>query len=323
MTQGSVAFYRPLPIDGDSDSKVAPEQKKPQKPKKPVPFEEEDPHPKSKVNRNEAPALPELAQEAEQASQPALRDLFRELAVPFDMVTWKDQAKRQKRVAPVSDYIGAKPARPISAVNLRFHDEKGHIGAMIQVQISDIERIDHYEEIAIDRVQKLLDGSGRDSDKAPAPSERMAAAEKVLAAVSRFHDSARDSGQRDAGWGPLAIACEKSCSTYSSMRLRMMVDGGEWAKALDYASRLARSYPEPDVQIQLAQSLGRLVEQSLKSKNYEEARVRLGVLEAAVPQQVGHRPGQRCAPLSRGESCSTRPGRRRRITTRRRPWSWF
>ena len=37
---------------------------------------------------------------------------------------------------------------------------------MIQVQISDIERIDHYEEIAIDRVQKLLDGSGRDSDKA-------------------------------------------------------------------------------------------------------------------------------------------------------------
>ena len=107
----------------------------------------------------------------------------------------------------------------------------------------------------------------------------MAAAEKVLAAVSRFHDSARDSGQRDAGWGPLRDRLRKKLLDVQLERLRMMVDGGEWAKALDYASRLARSYPEPDVQIQLAQSLGRLVEQSLKSKNYEEARVRLGVLE--------------------------------------------
>ncbi len=266
---------------------------KPVKPKKPVHVEEEEPQPKSKANRNDAPTLPELVQEAEQAAQPVLRDLFRDLAVPFDTVTWKDQAKRQSRVAPVSDYVGARPARPVVAVNLRFHDEKGHTGTMIRVPIGDIERIDHYEEIAIERVQKLLDSSGREGETSLAPSEKLAAAEKVLAAVFRFHDSAHDSGQRDGpGWTPLRDRLRKKLLDVQLERLRMMVDGGEWVKALDYASRLARSYPEPEVQIQLAQSLGRLVEQSLKSKNYAEAKRSPGRTGAAVPQQVGHRPDQ-------------------------------
>jgi Leucine Rich repeat len=250
------------------------EQGKPAKPKKPVRVEEEEPQPKSKLNRNEAPALPELAQEAEQATQPALRDFFRELAVPFDMVTWKDQAKRQSRVAPaylgakatqpavvapLSDHASAEPAPAIVAVNLRFCDAKGRIGSMIQVPIGDIERIDHYEEIAIGRVERFLDSSGRDAEKSLVLSEKLAAAEKVLAAVCRFHDSARDTGQRDGdGWTPLRDRLRKKLLDVQLKRLRTMVDGGEWMNALEYSSRLGRVYPESEVQAQLARSLGRM-----------------------------------------------------------------
>jgi peptide/nickel transport system substrate-binding protein len=251
---------------------------KPAKPKKQVRVEEEEPDTKRKTSRNE---LADLALEAEQASVPAIRDLFRELAVPYDRVTWKDL--RQNKVAPVTDYVGPKPNMSAAEglrVNVRMFDEKGQTPSMMQYSLREFHHIDHYEDIALERVQKFLDGAVSDSGKPLAPSEKMVAAEKVLAAVLRFHDSGRKNGPREGpSWTALRDRLQKKLRDVQFERLQMMVDPGEWENAFDYASRLARLYPEPDVQAQLASYLGRMVEQSMQKQQYDEARRRLAALE--------------------------------------------
>jgi peptide/nickel transport system substrate-binding protein len=163
---------------------------------------------------------------------------------------------------------------------LQMFDEKGQARSMMQVSLRELDHIDHYEDIALAQVQKFLDGPVTDSGKPLAPSEKTAAAEKVLAAVFRFHESAHESGPRDGtSWTPLRDRLRKKLRDVQFERLQMMVDPGEWEKAFDYGSRLARSYPETDAQAQLAACLGRMVEQSMQKQRYDEARRRLQALE--------------------------------------------
>jgi ABC-type oligopeptide transport system substrate-binding subunit len=252
---------------------------KPSKPKKKVHVEEEEPN--RKTGQNEPPRLAELALEAEQAASPVLRDLFRDLATPYDLVTWNDQ--RRNKVAPVSDYVGPKPDKSAVGsmrVNLQIYDDKGQARVMMQFSLREVDHIDHYEDIALGRVQKFLDDPAGDSAKPLAPSEKMAAAEKVLAAVFRFHESARGNGPREGrSWTALRDRLRKKLQEVQFERLQMMVDPGEWAQALEYASRLARSYPEPEIQRKLVASLGRLVQQSMQKQDYGEARQRFEALE--------------------------------------------
>jgi ABC-type oligopeptide transport system substrate-binding subunit len=270
-------------VDAQEQKKKPPveeeEPVKSAKPKKQVHVDEEEP--KRKTGQNEAPRLGELTLEAEQATNPVLRDLFRDLATPYDMVTWNDQ--RRNKVAPVSDYVGPKPnmsALGSMRVNLQMYDEKGQARVMMQFSLRDLDHIDHYEDIALARVQQFLEGPVSDPGKGLAPSEKMAAAEKVLAAVFRFHESARGNGPRDGpSWAALRDRLRKKLREVQFERLQMMVDPGEWTDAFEYASRLAKSYPEPEIQNQLATYLGRMVQQSMQKQDYREARLRLAALE--------------------------------------------
>ena len=75
------------------------------------------------------------------------------------------------------------------------------------------------------------------------PSEKAAAAEKILAAVYRYDELARETGPRDgSAWAPIRESVRKKLLDVQLERLRMLVDGGEWERSFEYASRLSRSY---------------------------------------------------------------------------------
>jgi ABC-type transport system substrate-binding protein len=276
LAVGIAAQTKKPPIEEEEPVKTA-------KPKKPVRVEEDETDTKQKADQNEAPGLPDLALEADQASQPTLRALYRDLAVPYDLVTWKNQ--HQTRVAPVSDYVGASP-NPAASINLRFYDSKWHRAQMVQEPLKGIDRIDHYEEIALGRVERFL-AAPPDSQKPLSPLEKTLAAEKVLAAVLRFHDAAVEDHQREgAPWTSLRDRLRESLLKIQMERLHTLVDSGDWKEAFALATRLARTYPEEKNQQQLAQSLGRMIEQSMRAKDYKEAQFRLQLLEGKFPNST-------------------------------------
>jgi peptide/nickel transport system substrate-binding protein len=251
--------------------------------KKPV--EEEDAEqPKLKaplrVDEEETPLSAELATEAEHASQPVIRALLLELAVPYDQVTWKDG--RKGRAAPVSQYVGASPPAT-GTVNLRLLDDRGKPRPMSRLSVSEIQRIDHYEEWALNKVNEFLKTAGSDVN-ALTRLDRVTAGERALGAVTRFHESALASHTRDgSGWDQVQERLRRSLFALELEHLRLLADHDDWAKAVELVDRLGKLHGDQQTQEQLAQQLARMAESSYQQKNYPQARQRARVLEEQFP----------------------------------------
>jgi peptide/nickel transport system substrate-binding protein len=259
------------------------------KPKKPLHVPEDDerePGAARAAEKAAAAPLPELALAEDQATNQVVRDLFRSLKIPYDVVTWKSD-HHETRVEPISTFVGAEPDSA-GRVNLRFYDDKWKPGIMQAAFGRDFERVDHYEEIALRRVDKF-----RNADAKALPRlQVLQAAETVLAAVVRFHQSAKDSGRRDkAGWDAVEKRLrEQLLAVQLDSLTELAAKQKDWPKAFALATRLADAYPDPDVRNRFAKALVPLVEQSLQEGNFSEVRLRLKVLEEQFPDSPATAP---------------------------------
>lgn len=279
---------------------------KPPTKRKVVRVEEEEG--KAKATRPSAAPLGDLAAAARQAKSPVIQQLFRELAVPHDLVTFrrfdvkvsgeKPPPQRPQRVDPLPDYVGTTPNRLREAVTLKVQDDQGRVGKEETRVPGEILSIKPYEELATDAVEQFLGshyenfGPAESNPKYVSRYDQLAAAENVLSAVLRFHESAKGRGVRKGeAWGPVEAGLRKHLLDVSLEQLNDLAAAKDWDQAFALGKRLYDTYNAPADKAKIAKPLADLLGRAVKDLSanddkLREARLRLQQFQ----QEFGDRP---------------------------------
>src|SRR5262249_38248254 len=145
--------------------------------------------------------------------------------------------------------------KPTFKVMFQTFDSDWKLSQEYPVKAGDVRSITPYEEVAWTRVDQFL-SSGLDKEtpggaKYLSRPDMLVQAEKVLAAVIRFHESARERGLRQGdGWDGVQKTLQQRLQAVQLEQLRALADAKEWDAATDLATRLAEVYPnQPAVQL--------------------------------------------------------------------------
>jgi ABC-type transport system substrate-binding protein len=257
-----------------------------QKPRKPPPrVVDDEPTPAKPADKRTAQTIAVLVETAKQPDVPKeIRGLFDRLKMPFDRITL---AGREKIVGPIAPYLGSGGSDP-KTISIQFLElDKGTLAAPHSVPRAEINGVEYYEKIVLERAKEFLQGSRlSEGPEARTPTgrlQKLQAAEKLLAAVVRFHESARESGQREgAGWDGLRTRLSEQLLAVQIEELNVLAELANWADAFALADRL-KVYREPKTQMELAKPLAKLVEQSFKSGDFREVNLRRKALEDLFP----------------------------------------
>jgi ABC-type transport system substrate-binding protein len=278
----------------------------PKKPSKPVTKKEEEEDP-SKARPNVPPprvgdedmdeksskgTTGELQQtpldrEAQQASHADVKKLFTMLAKPHDRVAL---ASAPRNFEPVSQFVGPK-SKATGSITLRKYSDTWQLGPPLTVQAREIRYFEPYENIALVQVDNFLK-SGLDqlpeTDLKRLPrADMLAAAEKALTAVIRFHQAARERGARTGGeeWKESETNLTAKLQWVRLEELRLLTSAQDWEKAFEFAIHLAEDYPRDEkVQVGVTRLLAEQAKQSIQNENFREARKRLLLLEDQFPE---------------------------------------
>ncbi|MFM8271755.1 MAG: hypothetical protein ACKODX_05410, partial [Gemmata sp.] len=137
--------------------------------------------------------LDELVRFADEATHPSVKELVQKHIYPFDRLTTKAGTARIKPI-PV-----ARGERLPAQFGVQAVARDGQLGAPEAVNAADVRRIEHFEEVALAEANALL--TAKTPPAGLSPTDRLAGAERVLAAVLRFHDYARERNlRRGRGW---------------------------------------------------------------------------------------------------------------------------
>jgi peptide/nickel transport system substrate-binding protein len=253
------------------------------RPKIPLRVGEDDPDPRPLKQPAGAPAV-DLATEAQEAKNPVVRDLFLSLKEPHDYL--RILKRGDVNVKPLETYLrpGTKPPLMKSFTK----DWKPGEGFLTTPEA--ILQYEAYEELAIRRVDDFLK-NGLEREPASSPrhmsrAEMLQQAEKALAAVLRFHDSARERGVRVQGWDGVKTALQQRLLALQVERLNTLAASGDWAGAFELAVRLKETYArQPELQLEFVKLHIKHVEQVLKgggNNDYIAARHGLERIEKDV-----------------------------------------
>lgn len=273
------------------------------KPKRNVILVEDDDEPKTKSSASrpgEPAASGDLNQLAEQATDPSIKDLFRSLAVPYDVVIFKrntgvtingELPPREMKIDPTPLYLGKNPDRyrdePIVFTQLRSDKP-------FKPVVRQLEAVQPYEETAQDKVRRFLETTKERDDTAagssPSRYEKLVAAEQALSAVLRWHESARQTGKRKGNeW----VAVEKSLRKQLLdevwlEQMKVLAQAKEYERVLDQARRLASTYTDPDERERIFRPVVEMVRVALHDRDLpddkkQQARDRLRGLEIEFP----------------------------------------
>lgn len=300
--QSNVAAQKPPSKSAKPEEQEEPAKKPAKKPPKPEEVEEPDKKPKKKLpkvdddkpsvkttDRSQPGKTTYLAKEAEAATNPVVKELFLDLAVPHDVITHTERSNPIV-TAPVAPFVGPRPARGISVkVVLLGKDWKE--GQSYTLHGPLIAGIDHYEQIILRRVEGFLDKS---LDKEPSDSPRylsrlemLRAAEKVLTAGVLFHKSAVETGRRKGqGWSEWGDKLAGKLLAVQLLELQTLIDPKKldnFGPVFALAEELAQKYPDTKVRQKLAQQLAPFVERALQDENFKEVQLRMKVLDQLFP----------------------------------------
>lgn len=223
----------------------------------------------------------DLQRAAAEASLPVLKKLFVDFAVPHDrvLVTGTTETLRVQPL-PLLNLGGTRDLT--SAVKVLPLDPKAAplTGAVIHTHHS-------YEVFALKEVAKFL----KEADTVPS-AERLAAAERVLAAVAQFHESQRADGVRKGpAWDGLRKELARTLLTYRTEQLDTRTSAGELSLAVALASRLLTAYgtaPDAAAPEGLAAGLARLIDKVEADAKLDEAG-KLSLLEQVSRAVRPHR----------------------------------
>lgn len=254
-------------------------------------FEPQEVRPKGK-------GLTVLAEEAERSRAPQTRQLFTSLVIPFDRVFLTNG--RDNEVEPVARFIGSSPDFPDKQVFRRLR-RGGQTGiSEITLSKSEVARVEHFEQIALDKVEKFLkDHLPRkitDRGQALLRQEVLQDAATVLKEVLTFHKSARQTGVRnqDGGWGELEERLKQKLLDIQLEQMHTSSAAKDWPGAMDKARQIVELYPERrEIQAQLARQLAHLAEQPISERDYFTAAQRLERLEQHFPNHSSEFDGLR------------------------------
>jgi peptide/nickel transport system substrate-binding protein len=267
-------------------SKLPAEEEDPNRPAKPR-VHLQLPDEKAPSRPAEAERLPEMVQALDASKSAVLRGFFKELSVPHDIVTWK--GGRQQSVEPLSTYV-PNPPDPSAIVNMHFYDDQWHPRPMHPEPLREVERVDHFESIALARVAKLLEppAAGPGSDSRLNQTERQEAAEKALSAVLRFHQAARASRLREgSGWSELESQLRQKLGSLQMRELYRLVDADDWSRAIELAVRLSQGYAsDAKMESDIGTALSQLVTRALDRDDYAQVQLRTKALKERFPDTV-------------------------------------
>lgn len=245
---------------------------------------EDEPEPRRRNAPPAAAPLPaDLAVEAERAEYSAVRDLFRQLAVPHDVVFWNFGVGKSIAVEPFPRLIeaGTEYKGTMRFVPL---DDKRKAGPPLTASRSEVRAIEPFENSALQAVRKFLDPKG--PTNALPRFELLQAAERALGAVVRYHESARQRGQREGdGWNPVLKALRAELLTIQ-LELLGTIELKDWDSALALTTRLSEATAKPEVHLKLAQHMSRFVTQPLGQGDFAVARQRLKLLDEVLPNNA-------------------------------------
>ncbi|HJZ55179.1 MAG TPA: ABC transporter substrate-binding protein [Gemmataceae bacterium] len=262
------------------------------KAKKKVVVEDPDPKPPAKVEAGPGNTpdvrLDELVRAADALGHPALKALCVKFAVPFDQLS--DTKGNTLRIRPVGPcWRDGYPVDQAVRVNELGPDNQQRPERAIPVK--DIRKIDHFEELVLAEVERLLKQKPLGNDAGPeglTASDQIAAAEKLLAATLRFHDYARDHDlRRGKGWEPVRKGLTERLREVRLKQLQVAVGANDWARTREFGTKLLADYPQdPAVAQEVAAAwTGRAAALAKSSRDTDriEARELLDLIEPKFP----------------------------------------
>ncbi len=227
-----------------------------------------------RTEEDEAPAKPlpsaaaaggrDLGELARRVRNPYLRKLYGDFAVPHDVFHIKSgtNPEHDEVVAPVAVYVGDDPKG-------QWHREMGvqrldRDGKPIEKPWHpdpvSIKAIRYYEQLAVSAVDEFLrdqEALAPDNKYKLPRDEQLAAAEAVLTAAARFHESAKAAGLRKGDdWEDNVEAPLRA--RLLDVRLEQL-DGlakaAQWDAGFELTKVLAREYPKKQDQARIAKPL--------------------------------------------------------------------
>ncbi len=226
MADGNLsrAFKQQKPKPNEEEE----ETPKPKKPQKPA-TEEEEETPKAKpqtptLKPSDAPV--NLAEESKKAEHEQIRKLFEELAQPFDRVRLKS-GKVYARAVPMDIRFETNQRAQIRFTELT---KEGAQGQEVTLNRDSIDRVDHYEFMVLERVQKeLLQG-------APAGVPRsvvLRRSEQLLSEALRF--STKPDPRKGESWNQVRQDLRVLIRSSRIALVRALTDERRYADAVEQA----------------------------------------------------------------------------------------
>jgi ABC-type oligopeptide transport system substrate-binding subunit len=256
------------------------------KPKRKTPPRVEDEETDSKrpaaADRGDSSQATSLEDEAQRARNPVVKELFKSLSKPHDVVTL--QRGTTLVVEPIPQYIGPEPGFK-GSIEVQGLDR----GKTSRLSRREVAGVDPYEHIALTKVDDFLkspiDREPTSSKKYLSRFEMLQYAEKALAEVVRFHESALTRGLREGeGWKEKKKELLEKLQRVQLDQLRLLTEAKDWDSAFALAKSLADAYPkQKEVLVEVAKLLASHAEQSLQAEDYSATRFRLFLLEKEFP----------------------------------------
>jgi ABC-type transport system substrate-binding protein len=275
--------------------------KKPPK-RKVIRIEDEEVKPKAQAAPSAVPVVADLGQAAEQARHFGIKALFRDLAVPHDMVVFNRQVgigtgRREdySYVEPLKAYLaeGTFTYRG-PALTLHLLDQDWKPSQTYTPGMQSIKFVRPYERLAIEAVEAFLnepfDKLTPENPKHLSRYDMLLAGEQVLTAVLRFHESARERGLRvGEEWDRVEAEVRKHLLDKVMLgQLEWLAEFGDWDKTLALTRRLAETYTKEEDRQAIGGPLANLFNKILRDptgtdERKREARKRLHELEEQFP----------------------------------------
>jgi peptide/nickel transport system substrate-binding protein len=237
--------------------------------------------------------LDELDRSAANAKNSAVKKLLAGFIVPFDRITEKGNAVERVKPIPLlwgKDEFPAKQEFPITPL-----DGTGKELGSRKIAVANVKKIEPFEHIAVAEVEAWLKqkpvGTGPGPDDLTG-EEQLSAAEKVLAAVLRFHEYARDNGIRKSkSWDGVHKPLADHLLDVRLKQLQRAKAGQDWQRARQFGTKLMLLYPkDPAVAKEVAVARVAEAELLMKSNKHEDrvkARELLDEFESRFPGAGG------------------------------------
>lgn len=231
------------------------EEPQPRAPRKvPIPLDDDAP---VQPRPDPAPQSPEpfsIPVEAQRATHPILREMFRKLAVPHDLLIPHNGAPVRVGLIP---WRTLPIGQPFDYLELTID---GRAGVQKTTTPEKIRAIQSYEELIALEVEKLLQGKWENHPPTAkvylAKVDQLIWAEKSLRFALRFHDAAvRDRKRLGKEWDALRQKLQTRLKNVQRDLLRQLSEAANWEQANELAYHLGSAYADDD---QMQQEIHRI-----------------------------------------------------------------